>query len=110
MWRMVIQTFNGKIGSSMLAQCPLHAEHKHLVQLPEDFGKVPECSAICGQRLDCGHNCSQPCHAGKLHARLVCQEECMREFECGHICKKRCYQTCGSCDATLEDVMLPCGH
>src|SRR6202000_1966847 len=94
----------------ILTQCHVHTTHSHLVQLPEDFEKVPECSEVCGQRLDCGHHCSQPCHAEKLHARLVCQEECVEVFECGHKCNKRCYQTCGSCDATLEDVTLACGH
>ena len=110
MWRQVVQTFNGRIGASIKTKCHRHPEHSHLVQLPEDFEKVPDCSAVCAEQLDCGHQCTQLCHPEKLHARLVCQEACLKTFECGHKCTKRCYQTCGECNTTLDSVTLDCGH
>ena len=110
MWRQVIQTFNGSIGASIMTRCHVHPEHNSLVRQPQDFARVFECSAVCGQQLPCGHRCSQLCHVEWLHARLACQEECMTVFACGHKCKKRCYQTCGKCQTTLEDVELSCGH
>lgn len=110
MWRQVISAFDGNIGASLLTCCSTHPEHCHAVQQPSDFQMVPICAAVCGQRLECGHDCQQMCHPPRLHDRIACQEACQEVFPCGHPCQKLCYQDCGSCDSSRGDFILPCGH
>ncbi|KAI1630197.1 hypothetical protein EDD37DRAFT_557542 [Exophiala viscosa] len=110
MWRQVISTFSGRIGASLMTCCNVHPEHRHAVGQPSDFDAVPACSAVCGQRLDCGHECRESCHPPQLHARFVCQEPCTKVFSCGHGCSKLCYQTCGPCEQSVDEITLSCGH
>lgn len=110
MWRQVILTFNGRIGASLMTCCDVHPEHRYAVEQPSDFDAVPACSAICGQRLNCGHECREACHPPQLHSRFVCQEPCTKMFSCGHGCPKLCYQDCGPCEMSVDEVTLPCGH
>ncbi|KIW23329.1 uncharacterized protein PV07_11537 [Cladophialophora immunda] len=110
-WREVINALSGKIGGSIMTQCHVHPDHRHLVEQPEDFRDVPECSAPCGTTLPCGHICQEKCHPPQLHSRLTCQEKCAKVFQpCGHKCEKLCYQRCGKCDAVIDDATLDCSH
>ncbi|KAK5064874.1 hypothetical protein LTR84_000708 [Exophiala bonariae] len=110
MWMSVIASFNQNIGASIETGCHRHPETNAAVKQPSDFATIKECSFICEEVLDCGHQCVQNCHPSALHERLACQEECDRVFPCGHKCTKLCYQTCKECELSIDDLTLPCGH
>ena len=110
MWRSVIDVFEGRIGPAIMTCCNTHPEHQAPVRQPEDFGRIQECRAVCGEVLKCGHKCGEYCHPPSLHQRLVCQEPCRTVFRCGHGCTQKCYQNCGPCGFAIDNVVLTCGH
>lgn len=110
MWRSVIDLFEGRIGPAIMTCCHTHPEHRAAVQRPEDFGRIQECVAVCGEVLECGHKCRENCHPPGLHQRLVCQELCQTIFKCGHNCTRKCYQKCGPCTLAIDNIVLKCGH
>lgn len=60
--------------------CPRHDFHTN-VSCAKDFDKVREggCSHLCGELLECGHNCQSLCHAlDREHKGIPCREPCAR--------------------------------
>ena len=68
---------------------------------------------MCDTRLDCGHQCTKPCHVSKDpdHKLYKCRKPCAKECPEGHPCKSnhQCFEECGAC-AEKIDRKLPCGH
>jgi hypothetical protein len=86
--------------------CP----RRHEVDTPCGGGPpAGACLALCGEKLDCGHDCSSTCAActdtaggGRLHAR--CKYPCTRRLLCGHDCASRhpCSEPCPPCVRPCE--------
>jgi hypothetical protein len=69
-------------GGHVRDHLPLWCETHKLVRevrMPEDFKELSPlggCSLLCGEELQCGHNCPLPCHSRSegVHATHKCQE------------------------------------
>ena len=115
-WAKVIGILQekGRIGRTLRLRCPRHENELLEVSKPEDFEVVsPEggCSALCGQRLECGHACEFLCHADVRHLVASCAKPCEKgRPQCGHACPKKCSDPCGKCTVPVHNVALPCGH
>lgn len=113
MWGNIVKllTEKSKIGPNFHTRCSRHSEHKHVVEDPKDFDKIPVCQIPCGSQLPCGHWCKEKCHASSLHTRMACQEPCIKHHkDCGHRCIKSCGEECGACSHIIPPIELPCGH
>jgi hypothetical protein len=100
----------GVIGSEFTLQCKNHRTVAHIRTPLEFHTKAPYggCQLPCGQRLKCGHACTQLCHPDS-HEQIQCWEPCAKTLPCGHRCSRLCYQDCGQCDETIPYVHT-CGH
>ncbi|KAI9551691.1 hypothetical protein GHT06_022027 [Daphnia sinensis] len=87
----------------------------HRVQIP--CSESPEqsvCPQPCDTRLDCGHQCTELCHAKKdpNHEKYICRKACSRnKMDCreNHRCGKKCFEDCDLCIIKVNRT-LPCGH
>ena len=62
------------------------------------------CSAECGEMLECGHICTgtcSRCHQGRFH--MKCSKKCERPLVCGHICKQPCSADCPPCSRPCQN-------
>lgn len=120
MWQHVVHLFKaeGNFGPALEIACGRHPNSGSpvLVREPRDFSRVsPEagCNAHCGEKLPCGHSCSEKCHSDAMHNRVKCKQQCGRiGAGCGHPCQKACGEDCEpNCKTKLScNVKLPCGH
>ena len=66
------------------------------------------CSAPCGTKLPCGHQCSgkcDDCHQSGSHK--MCRRPCSRLLVCLHRCKAKCSEPCPPCD---KECSRQCPH
>ena len=104
-------------------QCPtkVHKEipscgHKLRMLCHDDPAtKQLKCKAKCDTRLDCGHQCRNPCHVFKDadHLEYVCTAPCGRyNKNCtgNHPCKRRCDEDCLDCTVEVKKIIPYCGH
>lgn len=120
MWQDVVSLLKaeGNFGPALEIACGRHPNSKApvLVREPRDFSRVSSqagCNAQCGEKLPCGHLCSEKCHSDAMHKRVKCEKQCGRLSEiCGHRCEKACGEECeANCKSLLPcDITLPCGH
>lgn len=115
MWGQVIDLLKAEdnFGRALALCCPRHPDTAINISEPDDFARFsPEggCNKRCGDRLACGHSCSNKCHAPQLHKVARCLSPCPRIHPCGHSCPKLCGDGCGQCKSLVHDVKLDCGH
>ena len=117
MWNQVIEMLaqDGNLGLKIPLCCPRHPDTTIEVASAEDFVRLsPEggCELPCGLRQECGHSCTYKCHSRPRHDASICQEPCPRMRDsCQHRCPLVCGKPCHiCCQATVEDIVLPCGH
>lgn len=120
MWQNVVGIFHEhhNFGAAFEIACGRHPNSAKplLVYEPRDFGRVSSqdgCNADCGERLPCGHFCSEKCHSEAMHNSVKCKQRCDRLVgDCGHLCPKPCNEKCEpNCKAMIPcDLSLPCGH
>jgi hypothetical protein len=72
------------------------------------------CPRPCDSRLECGHQCTELCHAEKDpgHEKYLCKKACNRKkLDCKleHQCGKKCHEDCDLCTIRVART-LPCGH
>jgi hypothetical protein len=113
---------NSFVHSGLPTYCALHPDDESLVlSNPEDFRLLRPnggCSRICGQRMDCGHQCRLSCHPfDREHngwTATKCVEPCKRvPTDCteGHSCTKLCREDCGPCTRKMGPFqLLWCSH
>lgn len=113
-WSTVVERLNEtqSIGRSLTLQCTKHPERVAEVSCAKDFAKHAAeggCTQPCGERLNCGHECTKVCHPYS-HDGIKCWKPCARDHVgCGHKCPKTCYEECGKCCIPIEKT-LGCGH
>ncbi len=97
------------ISNQLTLMCQKH-KNKTIISNLNDFSKIPEggCQKVCGERLECGHQCELLCHPYS-HKGLICRKPCQKILACGHKCTKLCFEKCGNC-LTKVWKNLPCGH
>ncbi|KAK9506287.1 hypothetical protein O3M35_008250 [Rhynocoris fuscipes] len=114
LWREINRGLmrNSSIGKSLPLVCKAHQNISN-ISSAEDISKVIAngCGSICNIRINCGHICSQKCHALDFNHELEfrCKEDCYRRCQNGHPCKAYCGDTCPPC-TELIDHTLECGH
>ena len=74
-----------------------------------------KCKEQCDTRLDCGHQCRNPCHVCEDPDHLVfkCTALCSRyNKNCTkkHLCNLSCYKDCLNCSVEVRKVIADCGH
>ena len=112
MWRDIVQIFRNHdaVGSMLRTTCLKHPQHSYDIVKPADFDKVQDCASLCMQTRNCGHVCTELCHAAP-HDTLPCKEACIKKHEdCDHVCTRLCSEPCGSCTAVVGTRQLDCGH
>lgn len=88
---------------------------RHKVQIAcGDTLEQAVCPKPCDIRLDCGHQCTELCHAkdDPNHEKYLCKKACSRnKVNCknNHRCGKKCHEDCDLCMIKIERT-LPCGH
>ena len=117
MWDQVISILErkGRIGKALKLCCPRHPKTPIAAYGPDDFTiHSPEggCNQKCNDRLKCGHECVNRCHAVQLHNAVRCLARCPRiKAGCLHECEKVCGDPCDlKCRVNVGDIQLPCGH
>jgi hypothetical protein len=113
---------NSLVYSGLPTCCALHPDDDALIlSSAEDFClRRPNggCSRICGQRMDCGHQCRLSCHPfdreHKGWTATTCIEPCKRvprECTLGHMCPRLCKEDCGLCTRSMGPFqLLQCAH
>lgn len=59
----------------------------------------------CGHR--CPEKCHEPALHSRIRCREPCARI---HAKCGHKCTKKCGEPCGDCSQTVMDEKVPCGH
>lgn len=102
--------------------CPVHLDDEPiLVSSSSEFRlRRPNggCVRVCGQRMDCGHQCRLSCHPfdreHKSWSAAKCVEPCRRvPHDCpkNHACRKLCNEKCGPCTHNMGPIQLiDCEH
>ena len=79
-----------------------------------DDPSAVRCPMPCDIRLECGHTCTEKCHANKDpdHEHYTCKKSCEKiKKNCkeNHKCSRKCYEECDPCEVK-KNRHLPCGH
>jgi hypothetical protein len=113
---------NSLVYSGLPTFCALHPDDKAIILSNVEEFRLSRpnggCSRICGQRMDCGHQCRLFCHPfDKEHngwTATECVEPCRRvPVNCtqAHICKRLCKEDCGRCTHKMGPwQLLQCHH
>jgi hypothetical protein len=118
-WQPILDYLRAQdcIVSGIPAFCQLHPPDIVHLKTADEFKTLRPnggCSRICNFRMNCGHACTQFCHAiDQEHEHHQCYKPCLRvpvECDSGHRCPKLCYENCGKCMVPVADIELSCGH
>ena len=61
------------------------------------------CPAVCGAKLQCGHQCSRTCSdCRQRDSHESCQHPCGRFLVCLHRCRAKCCEPCPPCVSTCS--------
>ncbi|KAI9493210.1 RNA helicase [Zychaea mexicana] len=114
LWNEIVSNMEehttNSIGTRLRLRCARHGQVTE-VQWPVDFATIPEggCTRVCGEMLECGHQCATTCHPYD-HTDILCRQPCRRLLSgCNHQCTRQCWEQCGTCLKNIT-VRLPCGH
>lgn len=93
--------------------CPNHSDVVIEARCALDFAQCPHggCKVVCGQSMDCGHNCTLLCHPIS-HDKINCMQTCRRPRPtgCTHSCRQVCFQPCEPCPTRVQKLRKKCGH
>ena len=115
LWREICDGVRsrGRLTDHLPLQCPKHAEAMVEARTASDFLKCPHggCKVMCGDHLECGHQCTLLCHQFS-HDMIDCRQPCLkpRPVNCTHGCAKLCFQECGPCLVRVKKLRKKCGH
>ena len=89
-------------------------EHKKFMRC-QDSPVNAKCDKRCDTRLECGHQCRNPCHVKKDpdHLEYECTAPCSRNNKgciSNHPCKLRCNEVCETCTIKVDKDIDDCGH
>ena len=99
----------GAIGYSLQLICKRH-NNVTSVQNAGQFNPSGGCNMPCGDRLDCGHACTIPCHT-RRHPKN-CLNRCVSKCFNGHQCKEKCHYPykCPPCYQQMPKTVPKCDH
>ena len=99
----------GAIGYSLQLICKKH-NNVMCVQNAEQFDSSGGCNMPCGDRLDCGHACTIPCHTSR-HPKN-CRNRCVNKCSNEHQCKESCHypRKCPPCHQQMPKTVPKCDH
>lgn len=74
--------------------CQSHGKVTHIHEPDDWLGTAGGCMEMCGEILDCGHECPHRCHPF-AHSSLSCPAPCSKVvISCGHYCSAPCGEAC----------------
>ena len=99
----------GAIGHSLQLICKRH-NNVTSVQNAGQFNSSGGCNMPCGDRLDCGHACTIPCHT-RIHPKN-CPSRCVNICYNEHQCKEKCHYPvkCPPCYQQMPKTVPKCDH
>ncbi|KAK6336216.1 hypothetical protein TWF696_001779 [Orbilia brochopaga] len=97
LWWDILQILNNRKPTAISTTIPLTCQrHKRMTYIEHVSDWVElngGCKAMCGELLECGHQCTLRCHPYD-HAAVACVDICRKVLECGHRCRKECRDKC----------------